>query len=137
MSSFTIHISHYLDLIQAFGSVKLLKFDSLFYSQLCYNSPYNYGILSLEALFVNKDPAFTFWIIKHFQVDPYPKVPDPPISMWRTRNPDLVFILYYINIICLVNFCKFILVWAPDISWNLPISWRMYRTQSIHSKGDN
>ena len=56
-------------------------------AQVWYNSLYNYEFLLLEAFFVNF-PILTFWILMQFQVDSYPKDPNPPVKMWRIRNPD-------------------------------------------------
>ena len=37
----------------------------------------------------DKFSALTFKIVMHFQVDPYPKDPDPPIKRLGVRNPAL------------------------------------------------
>ena len=36
-------------------------------------------------------PAFKFWMLRPFQVDWYPKDPDPLVKIWQIRNPDVWF----------------------------------------------
>ena len=59
---------------------------SLLYAQFWYNSIHNYHIIKS---IVDEFSAYIFWILMHFQVEPNPKDPDPPVKMWRIRIPDL------------------------------------------------
>ena len=69
---------------QTFGSVKLWNFVFYSIAQFWYVSLFNHGIILLETLLIN----ILLWYLDfmHFQVDPYPKDPDPPVKMWRIRN---------------------------------------------------
>ena len=68
--------------------IRQIKKKKLFYiAQFCYNSLFNNGSV------VDKFPALTFWILVHFQVDPYPKYPDPQVKMWRLRNPGVKYLI--------------------------------------------